>query len=120
MSKPGLCALSAVILLGGCASGALSDVNLFDTDQPIQAACVARTFPELGGPAPPSGFGCANQAALAAMVADPRDLDQGRPATPADGEAVTDPVRRLRTGQAKVLSAGTTAAPILASKGDGE
>jgi pilus assembly protein CpaD len=45
-----------------------------------------------------SDFGCATAIDLAAMVADPRDLVEGRPLAPVVGDAAIWPINRYRTG----------------------
>jgi pilus assembly protein CpaD len=46
----------------------------------------------------PSDFGCASAMDLAAMVADPRDLVEGRPLAPVVGDAAILAVHRYRSG----------------------
>lgn len=46
--------------------------------------------------APSSNFGCANVTALGQMVADPRDLVEGKAFEPSDGETAAKAVRDLR------------------------
>jgi len=46
----------------------------------------------------PSDFGCASAIDLAAMVADPRDLVEGRPLAPVVGDAAVWPMHRYRSG----------------------
>lgn len=46
-----------------------------------------------------SDFGCAIAIDLAAMVADPRDLVEGRPLAPVVGDAAIWPMNRYRTGR---------------------
>jgi pilus assembly protein CpaD len=62
-----------------------------------------------------SDFGCATALDLAAMVADPRDLVEGRPLAPVVGDAAIFPINRYRTGVADTgpqpwLGASTTMA----------
>jgi pilus assembly protein CpaD len=45
-----------------------------------------------------SDFGCSSAIDLAAMVADPRDLVEGRPLAPVVGDAAIWPIERYRTG----------------------
>ena len=64
----------------------------------------------------PSDFGCATDANLAAMVADPRDLIEGRKLSPASGDPAIAGLQRYRTGKVTPLpdaSAGATAIPLL-------
>ncbi|MGH6929147.1 MAG: CpaD family pilus assembly lipoprotein [Dongiaceae bacterium] len=48
---------------------------------------------------PATRLGCANAVNLGLMVANPGDLAQGRPVSPADGEAMALGIQRYRTGQ---------------------
>jgi type IV pilus biogenesis protein CpaD/CtpE len=56
----------------------------------------------------PTTFGCANLANLAAMVADPADLDHGRPLAPLAGDPAVAAVARYRTGLVTPLPASGT------------
>lgn len=51
--------------------------------------------------APSSNWGCANVTALGLMVADPRDLVEGRDYEAADATAAADAVKRYREGDVK-------------------
>ena len=53
---------------------------------------------------PSSNFGCATATDFALMIANPRDLVQGRALGPADGDPAADAVMRYRTGTVKALS----------------
>lgn len=55
------------------------------------------------GNTPMSNLGCATTANLGTMVADPRELIQGRQPGPADAEAATGAIRRYRTDKVKPL-----------------
>jgi len=46
-----------------------------------------------------SGFGCSNAYNLGAMVAEPADLEHGRPLDPADAERASLSVQRYRIGE---------------------
>jgi pilus assembly protein CpaD len=59
---------------------------------------------------PMSNLGCATTANLGTMVADPRELIQGRQPGPADAEAATGAIRRYRTDKVKPLEALNTGA----------
>ncbi|MGL4541437.1 MAG: CpaD family pilus assembly lipoprotein [Polymorphobacter sp.] len=59
----------------------------------VPAACRAR----------PLVMGCANAANLAAMLADPADLERPRAAAPAIGTAAVLPIERYRTGKPLAL-----------------
>ena len=61
-----------------------------------------------------SDFGCATALDLAAMVADPRDLVEGRPLAPVVGDAAIWPMERYRTG-APANTKNTAEQPILES-----
>ena len=65
-------------------------------------------------------LGCANKANLAAMVADPNDLVQGRPETPALGNREAVAVENLKKGPEKktgVLTPTTTLVTTSSSSG---
>ncbi|MEQ8357711.1 MAG: CpaD family pilus assembly lipoprotein [Kiloniellaceae bacterium] len=49
------------------------------------------------------GFGCSTTNNLGVMVANPADLERGRPTEPADGEAASLSVQRYRVGEPKPL-----------------
>ena len=56
-------------------------------------------------------MGCANEANIGQMIADPLDLEQGRPADPADGEAAALSMERYRAREATEVEeaeSGTT------------
>ena len=86
--------------------GAPSDVNLFieyflvippscaDFSQPIGSALQEYTH---------SNFGCADTANLGIMVANPRDLIDGRPVGVSDGTVMAAGVNRYRTDTIKQL-----------------
>jgi hypothetical protein len=67
--------------------------------------CVQRPLAGDDEPVIPD-LGCATEANLRAMIADPRDLAGGRPLTPAQGDAAFAAAARHRTGQDKSLSGG--------------
>ena len=58
--------------------------------------------PATYGLTPPAGFGCSTIANLRLMVADPRDLEEGRPLTPAHGDAALGAVRRYTDDKVKL------------------
>ena len=74
--------------------------------------CMQRPMASADEPVIPD-LGCANQANLRAMIADPRDLDAGRPLAPAQGDAAFAAAERHRTGQDKSLGGGEAQAPAL-------
>ncbi|MEO1019930.1 MAG: CpaD family pilus assembly lipoprotein [Pseudomonadota bacterium] len=53
---------------------------------------------------PSSNLGCANATNLAAMIADPRDLAEGRTPGPTDGAQAIGAIERYRTDEVKELS----------------
>jgi len=55
-------------------------------------------------------LGCATEANLRAMIADPRDLAGGARPTPASGDAAFAAAARHRTGQDKPLAGGDSQA----------
>ncbi|WP_454020667.1 CpaD family pilus assembly protein [Azospirillum sp. Marseille-Q6669] len=60
---------------------------------------------------PTEALGCSNRRNLALMLADPRDLVQGRETVPADGQRMAGAVQRYRADQVKpfVKGNGTSA-----------
>ena len=58
-------------------------------------------------------LGCANDQNLAAMVAHPEDLVQGRALAPADGEKTARAVETWRQGKERPLPESEPAAPII-------
>jgi pilus assembly protein CpaD len=60
------------------------------------------------GNTPMSNMGCANATNLGLMLADPRDLLQGRQPGAADGTASAAAVQRYRTDKVKSLDKGVT------------
>jgi pilus assembly protein CpaD len=53
-------------------------------------------------------LGCANATNLGLMVADPADLEKGRPLPPADGEAAALSIQRYRAGKITPIETETT------------
>ncbi len=53
---------------------------------------------------PSSNFGCATASNLAAMIADPRDLAEGRTLGPGDGAQAIGAIERYRTDEVKALN----------------
>lgn len=60
------------------------------------------------GPRPTNIWSCTTSAALGRMVADPTDLERGRPTGPGDGEALTLGVQRYRADKVKSITAEST------------
>lgn len=58
-------------------------------------------------------LGCANDRNLAAMVAHPEDLVQGRALAPAEGETTARAVTMWREGKQKPLPESEPAAPLI-------
>jgi pilus assembly protein CpaD len=54
---------------------------------------------------PLSNLGCANAVNLGLMVADPADLERGRPLGPADAVRESEAIVRYRTDKVKELNA---------------
>lgn len=77
----------------------------------LTVAKVMAVLPECDQPQPlepdrpdfNGGFGCANTNNLGVMVANPADLERGRPLEPADAEAHSLSVLRYRIGEPKPL-----------------
>lgn len=55
--------------------------------------------------------GCANDINLRAMLADPRDMEQGRPITRSDAAVEVKAVERLQQDDVKALKASGLAGP---------
>ena len=87
---------------GGMAAGADGAVTVAVTQ-------VVVIVPDCTPPTPPRGerpkliIGCANEANLAHMIANPHDLSIGRDIGPADGEAIALGNERYRTGKIEPL-----------------
>jgi hypothetical protein len=60
--------------------------------------------PDRSSPDPQLPFGCATEANLRAMIANPADLERGAPTTPARGDPAILPAARYRLGAVKPLS----------------
>ena len=60
------------------------------------------------GDRPDYSFGCANNAALGLMVADPRDLSKGRSLDPADGEKASLALQKYRKGEEENIKVEAT------------
>lgn len=89
----------AAVLLAGCESPVLTEkAPAFGPE-----ACAPPT------PGQPVEFGCANRANLAAMVANPADLEEGHPLSPASGAREAAAVDAYKKGQAKPLNPSATA-----------
>jgi len=116
MRLPGLAAL--LTAAGVCAAGLAACATDQGPPRPIAAAsglkpCVQRPLAGADAPVIPD-LGCATEANLRAMIADPRDLAGGRPLTPAQGDVAFAAAARNRTGQDKPLAGGDSqAAPAL-------
>jgi type IV pilus biogenesis protein CpaD/CtpE len=82
-----LLAAAALLSLGACATDA-TELSLMDAP--------ASGCPQLG---------CATEANLAAMVADPRDLTEGRALSPATGDRALAALLRDQSGERKPLPA---------------
>jgi hypothetical protein len=60
--------------------------------------------PDRSSPDPQLPFGCATEADLRAVIADPADLARGRPTTPPRGDPAIAPAARYRQGVVKPLA----------------
>jgi type IV pilus biogenesis protein CpaD/CtpE len=104
-----ICAVLLAILLTGCASGAGRVALSTDSTEPAQPPCPAANV----SPGPPLDTfptdGCWNDANLAKMVADPRDLVRGRTLAPASGPREALAVEAYQRGQTKPLAGEDTA-----------
>lgn len=99
-----LAAVAAAAGLAGCAHDSLL-AKQEPAAPPTPRACEAAA-PD----SPMPMLGCANRANLAAMVANPGDLEQGRLLSPASGAREAQAVDAYKTGKVKPLSgsAGTS------------
>lgn len=62
---------------------------------------------------PTEALGCSNQRNLALMLADPRDLVQGRETVPADGQRMAGAVQRYRADKVKPFVKGNSTSAFL-------
>jgi hypothetical protein len=60
--------------------------------------------PDHSSPDPQLPFGCATEANLRAMIANPADLDHGAPTTPERGDSAVVAATRYRLGEVKPLA----------------
>jgi len=81
---------------------------------PCSAAGAALTDPLTAG-----GFGCASDTNLRLMLAEPEDLNAGKPPAPPSGDAALAAVQRHRAGQVKPLGGGASASDTGLSGKDG-
>lgn len=102
MARPTL----ALRLLAGLAVAALAGAAAAQT--PAHPAgtnwpgCSAP--PDHSSPDPQLPFGCASEANLRAMIADPADLERGTPTAPARGDRAIVPAARYRRDAVKPLA----------------
>lgn len=96
MSRPMLALFLAAIAGSATTPGARAEPRPAPVDPCARAAMRS-------DPAPVLPFGCATEANLGAMVADPADLQQGRASTPGRGDAAFAAAKRHRLGQVKPL-----------------
>lgn len=110
-----LVSLAALLALGACASPGLDRHDFALGPDPSEGrACAERSMPDLGGPDPVAGFGCATEANLRAMLANPEELHRPATPTPPSGDAAFEAARRHRTGTEKPLPVSEAgAAPAL-------
>ena len=64
---------------------------------------------------PTEALGCSNQRNLALMLADPRDLIQGRETVPADGQRMAGAVQRYRADKVKPFVKGNSTSAFILS-----
>lgn len=87
--------IAAALALAGSLAGCAQNPVLSEHVTASPPLCTSNPAgPSLAAPM----LGCANRANLAAMVADPRDLVQGRPETPALGNREAVAVENLKKG----------------------
>ncbi|MFC3068844.1 CpaD family pilus assembly lipoprotein [Phenylobacterium soli] len=98
--------ITALSLLGGMAAAAAARAEPSRESPPVTATpASACTREPARGPWPMLPFGCATEANLRAMIADPADLQEGRPLAPGQGDAAFAAAHRHRTGTVKTLNA---------------
>ena len=87
----------------GCATHAVRRTTDADAGEAAQPTCQPVDVAPGRRPIAPMADGCWNEANLARMVADPRDLTRGRGLGPADGSREALAVEKYRRGQVKPL-----------------
>ena len=102
-----LALLAAPLLaaLAGCASGANHDSLAARPGPVAQPACAPLTAYAKADPKAAPAEGCWNAYNLAKMVADPKDLEQGKPLGPADGARQAAAVEAYERGQPRAAAA---------------
>lgn len=101
-----LAALAALPLAAACTTPEQMARPIPQT-APLEGKC--QPWPDiqdLGIPGP-GLLGCSNRENLAAMVADPKDLEQGRALAPADGAHAAAAIDRYRTDKVKPFPSET-------------
>jgi len=101
----------ALAFAAGLAAAALSGAALAQpAPQPPAAdhwpGCSAP--PDRSSPDPQLPFGCATEANLRAMIADPADLQRGAPTTPERGDPAIQAAARYRLGAVKPLASDSS------------
>lgn len=90
--------------LAGCASGNSHDHLAAAPGAPAQPTCAPLAAYAKADPKAAPSEGCWNAYNLARMVADPKDLEQGRPLGPADGARQAAAVEAYERGQPKAAA----------------
>jgi type IV pilus biogenesis protein CpaD/CtpE len=107
--------------LGGCASQpakAPASILPESRAQPICPPAAASAAKDAPAVLPEDG--CWNSANLAKMVADPRDLTQGKPLGPANGERESVEIEAYKSGQPAQLNAPGSNKPTITISGGSE
>jgi type IV pilus biogenesis protein CpaD/CtpE len=122
-ARGGALLLAAVIFsaLGGCASQpakAPASILPESRAQPICPPAAASAAKDAPAVLPKDG--CWNTANLAKMVADPRDLTQGKPLGPANGARESIAIDAYQRGQPAPLNASGSKQPTITISGGSE
>jgi type IV pilus biogenesis protein CpaD/CtpE len=113
-----LLAAAIVSALGGCASNdskSSAKIPPESRAQPICQPAVASSVKDTAAVLPENG--CWNAANLAKMVADPRDLAEGKPLGPANGARESVAIEAYERSQPTPLNAPGSARPTLTISG---
>lgn len=108
-------ATGMVLAIPGCASDAPPPVPTAENPCPPWVEFPTNRHSN----AEPAYLGCSNAVNLRAMVADPADLERGRPLGPANGIRATLGVENYELGKVKALIGSGTFAPGGGSGGGG-
>ena len=108
--------LAVTLLLSGCAQPKPAPLPVATVAQPCPPWAL---FPEGDhSNADARYFGCVSNENLRAMVADPADLDGGRPLGPAPGDVQSSAIEAYQQGKVKAFE-GTSASGASSSGGSG-